>query len=492
MSSSSSSSSKAKSQANAKRNNQRRGRRPAVGQADPGSIARAPRSTTITLQANQRVRHAPNINYRIGRSSLSPAMQALGELYCNPAGGEPRRMPADFPVVGDVKTFTRVINFSAAQIPGAFPKNFHYVMRPSIHDFFEATAGVDFPVPPTAPGLYCSASGIDLQSNPSANNKALVADLKCVAAADGSEVVLSSTVISGRYCWQISGAGAYEVTLALQNGVKVEFWSLQAGVWVLDDTTSGAMPLNTYYVLPGAAYTAISINQTGNTALNPNPNLILDGSGAAWVIPADSNTRSLYSSDAITLGRVERARVTAMSMLVSYSGNMLNNGGVIAAARTQPHYIVTGNAYEALNLLQDHKYSGPLSTGAYCWWLPGAYGEMDFASKPVETTLQTALHCAGQFVDATGSVTVTLTATVEFYSPLQIFSHITGPESTPEYFALLHLLSLAPAATCNPSHLDVFKGLLTKARGAYRAGESFVQDHPEVLSLMKKALLALV
>jgi hypothetical protein len=176
-----------------------------------------------------------------------------------------------------------------------------------------------------------------------------------------------------------------------------------------------------------------------------------------------------------------------MSVLASFTGNQFNDGGVIAAARTRASYTFTGQPYESLTQLQDHSYNGPIKTGAYAWWLPYSIEELEFRDF-FEQTLGTELRMAGIFEDAAGQLKISLAMTVEFYSPLQIFEHEPGPPLTDAFIQAYHALDHFPACTCNPSHSNILKGILSRAAKAAKGGGNFLLKHPEIVTALFAAL----
>jgi len=180
----------------------------------------------------------------------------------------------------------------------------------------------------------------------------------------------------------------------------------------------------------------------------------------------------------------------ALSILATYSGDFLNNGGVIVGARTQPRYSTNDVPYNAITKLQDHKYQGAMVEGVHGWWLPYSYEEMDYRIDLLGNSEATALRVAGQFANANGALVITLNAVVEFYSPLQIFGHSPGPFSSDEYLELLHTMDRLPAFTCNPNHREIFGQLWDKAVGFTRSGVKYLVEHPEVAAKIAAMFLA--
>lgn len=202
-----------------------------------------------------------------------------------------------------------------------------------------------------------------------------------------------------------------------------------------------------------------------------------------------SMTRSLVKDVWFEAAQVSRWRVSAMSLLATYRGNMLEGAGVIAAARAPKAWVPNGpNLYSALTKLPEDRYKGPLMQGAYSWWLPTDETELDFVSEYTSSGQQTALFVGGLFGDPEGSLEITIDVVVDFYSPLQIFEREYYPVMTDEHLSTVAQLSKLPACTCNPKHLDLLKqGAKTVANGILY-GVDLARRNPQLVEAFLKAL----
>jgi len=188
-----------------------------------------------------------------------------------------------------------------------------------------------------------------------------------------------------------------------------------------------------------------------------------------------------FTTDATTLSQVASYRVTALSVLATFTGNQFNDGGVISAARTRSGYFYPGLPYESLTRLTDHRYYGKAKDGAYAWWLPYSLDELNFR-RPFTSRDETELRVAGIFDDADGQLQLTISMVVEFYSPLQIFEHKPGPSLNDSFQMAYHAMDTFPAATCNPAHTKILKGILGKAADGARGAAKLMLAHPELLA----------
>lgn len=206
-------------------------------------------------------------------------------------------------------------------------------------------------------------------------------------------------------------------------------------------------------------------------------------------LTVNEGTYDLFQTQAVELGQIEGYVVPAMSILATYSGNKFNSGGVIASARVRPGYKAGPDVYESLVQLTDHVYRGPMETGTYVWYLPTTLHELE--SRGVYDAVRddlTSLIVAGQFTDPEGSLQITLSEVVEFYSPKQIFEKEVSPPLTDEFVIAYHALDSLPAGLCNPEHKELLRKLIENGLKAARKGGKFLIAHPELLSALASAL----
>lgn len=430
-----------------------------------------------------------NFESRVVVETSPKYLETLSEMIVNPAECSTIvKAPADFPMVGDVKCFTRAFQLKASDLTDG---KFAMTVSPSIENFFSVSSATPLSVPAGGRaagelhpvdfnGSEFFAGTLDLWN-------ALYPNQAANFGCDAIEWF-------GKWGYRVTAPAGSVFDLALYtNGQKPDVYT----IWFYDGIGAAWLNMGTYFAgIPGAR---VPYTVPGGTALEciaiecrpKSATVQLDcyiPPGAAY--PQGAHLYSLYSSNAVLIGRIERWRVIALSIKVSYSGNMLNNGGVIAGARTQPQYSFDDLPYEALTKLQDHKYQGPMVEGAYVWWLPYSYAEMDYKTNILDHSAATQLRVAGEFADASGAVQVTVTSVVEFMSPLQIFNHDHGPCATDEYLQLLHALDRLPAATCNPSHTEILSALWDKGVSVAKGGVRFLMEHPELVAKLAAMFLA--
>lgn len=399
-----------------------------------------------------------------------------GSTLVNPSEHS-ARLPCLAPARGATRHFTRTFTIQAT----AAGDSFGIKLNPSLSDFVTVTnKSQNFAVN----GLYILGTA-PIGHTYDNTTKDLITQFEVSQSKNTFEFVSAT-----------SGAALNTLTVfnntILRQGYLL-YYKLN-GIWVLQGNVtcnplSGAtVNLATTYPVPVAVFGGISIvanNQHSHTFT------MVDTGATALVI--SSLNRPVIRDEWITAGQIERSRIAAMSMLVTYRGNMLENAGVIASARA-PCIWKGGedDLYKSICKLSDNKYKGPIVEGTYIWWLPMDAGELDFipgfAGLNVEST---SLYVGGIFGDDGGSMEVTLDVIVDFYSPLQIFERKLFPPMSDAYFVLLHDLSQLPAGTCNPKHLDILKKGAKAAASGIMKGYDLALKHPEMVNVFLKALAAL-
>ena len=416
--------------------------------------------------------------------SAKPLVTQWEKMVVNPIAAPVTRTPSISPFTGAARIFVRTFDVNSAGAGSPF----NVVASPNLEGTLRMTK-------PSA--VILDPAGWILTGEPSVDSSTAwlgKPTLACVFAVFDSNV--NPTGESVRTSWdpvnkmdylEMSGGG-------LGNGVTVkvigEFLSynvyvLKAGGWAIDKASVDAGDSCT--INPDDPYTGMLITVSGVTGKIASWN-ITNSSGVDPLLQS-LTSYDLFSTDAATLSRVSAYRVTAMSILASYSGSTLDNGGTIAAARTRAGFRYDAQSeYGALTKLQDHVYRGTLKEGAYVWWLPYDFEELD-PRPPQVVNSGTELHLAGHFDNADASLQVTVAMVVEFYSPLQIFEHEVGPALTDAFVMGYHALDSVPAGTCNPKHDSLLKKIIkSSAKGAKKAGQ-YALSHPEMVSMLASSLI---
>ncbi len=414
-------------------------------------------------------------------SKAGSSLEDVKRMMVNPGAHPPARVPSDAPYTGAVRTFTRTFDLAAT----AADDPFNLILRPAISETLRMSGAV-------APILsnnyffstWNSASVTNTTYTAGGTWHMLEGPLRIFADTANKPGVYTeldsvSDPVVGAY-WEINGSGSTDMYVGALGGCsKLKVFARIAGSWTDqgDASVTDVVTVNAGGVFDAIALGVFLPTQTHGITVN------FERAGTATANPTFLATghHDLFSTDAVTLSKVSTYRVVAMSALVTFSGNVVDNGGVIAAARTRRGFNWSANdPYQSLTKLQDHSYRGALRDGAYAWWLPYNLDEIRHKGM-LDTRESTELRIAGRFDDAAGSVQVVLSMSVEFYSPLQIFEHEVGPPMSDAYDKMLHMLDTYPAATCNPDHSRLLNSIVKKAHAVGKAALHFAMDNPQII-----------
>lgn len=168
-------------------------------------------------------------------------------------------------------------------------------------------------------------------------------------------------------------------------------------------------------------------------------------------------------------------RPVAMSLLVSFVGNELYNGGTIAAK-----YLSGGETPGRLNYPTFEElaqvpgaFQGPLKTGAYCWWKPTDPKDVSFIEPNFDNVLGglPSLYVAGKATDPTNTqIRLRLCLCVEAKTTRQILPTEYSNVNPDEIAAATKALQGISNCMENPLHLEKIGNFL---RNVVRKGEEF-------------------
>ncbi len=413
--------------------------------------------------------------------SARPLVTQWEKMVVNPISVGPSRSPSLSPYTGAARTFVRTFDVQSSGAGSAFS--------------FAASANLEncFRIQRAA-ALTLDAAGWSLTALPTVDQATRWLNFPTLAG--NFTVYDSARLATGklRTAWDsvneldyvpMSGDATTAVSIQVRGGFTWYYtYARVGGAWVAQgDNKEGG----TVVVTPAAVFDGIMVTVAG--AYGQMLDWTINSSAGTTPTLGVDESYNLFSTDAATIGRVSSYRVTALSILASYSGSTLDNGGTVAAARTRRGFHVeAANPYQALTKLQDHCYRGTLKEGAYVWWLPYDFSELD-PRPPYVYDEGTELHVAGHFDNADASLQVTVCMVVEFYSPLQIFEHEVGPALTDEFVRGYHAMDAIPAATCNPKHDALLKKLVQNAQKGVKKAGNFALSNPEMVAMLASSLL---
>lgn len=170
--------------------------------------------------------------------------------------------------------------------------------------------------------------------------------------------------------------------------------------------------------------------------------------------------------------KYSRARVNSLSLLTSFFGSTLNNGGKVSAARLTSG-IFSADGADMMSYAATRPfdcYDGRLETGSYVWWLPTSLDEIGFSnpgsSYDYANGLTTTLVSVAYVADTTQPLRLKTTFTLEVETDSPLYDSRFS-EYNPMFYEMLHYLRAIPAATENPWHdalVGFFDKVVSKAR----------------------------
>lgn len=406
---------------------------------------------------------------------------AWERMVANPDENQPVRTPSINPYTGAVRNFKRTFSYAPDPDPNA-PLDFVFRLSPSVRDTFGIGNFESAEYPATQ---YALSVPLGFSNGDSGYAGQLTSQLLSFVDGQSAVHVPPGTSIPGDdpdLCTvrliDTNPAGTnFEVASNFDIPVLVYIWV--AGVRLDKGVVK---PRSTLLFSQIGDVEQWAFRYVADLSPKDTPRMSVIATSGTW---RASQRYDLFNSEAQTLAsqRVSTYRVTAMSMLVSCAASSLENGGVIAAARTRPGWVPSSHetAYESITRLQDHSYKGPVRDGAYVWWLPTDLAEMDQRPFGARAAEETALIVAGRLDSRNATLQITFNVNFEFYSALQLFEHEVGPPLTDDFVRAYHFLDSLPAATCNPKHSDILKGVLKSLGSTAKKTGRYLAANPELL-----------
>lgn len=180
--------------------------------------------------------------------------------------------------------------------------------------------------------------------------------------------------------------------------------------------------------------------------------------GALLAITPATLTRSLT-----TLAGIEKLRafrIAAQSLLLTYTGSMINNGGEIAIARVPATWSPDPGktVYESILLLpRSRRYAGKVAKGAHCFWVPETVEDFDPKLYGIGYSLSEKpaykIVAAGALDDPTESIMLQLETIVEFQTDAPSYASVEYAPPWNSFDVALHALANINPCGENPSHV---------------------------------------
>jgi hypothetical protein len=156
------------------------------------------------------------------------------------------------------------------------------------------------------------------------------------------------------------------------------------------------------------------------------------------------------------LSQTRTERTTALSVLCTYQGADLQNGGQIAAARLgmalSPLRAPSGDVFGYLAALPFYRDDYALKHGIYAWWLPDSLQEHFYRDyrqpRSDDISTESCIQVAMLRDNPTQTVRLKIVQNFEFVTRSRLYSSRTGPNN-PAYHVVIGALKVLPAVTKN-------------------------------------------
>lgn len=228
------------------------------------------------------------------------------------------------------------------------------------------------------------------------------------------------------------------------------------------NTVTLTLPANCTHV--GFTYLYVQNSDVGKK-LQLSISMMVGGASAAVGVEAQEyNLQTLAG-----INKLRAYRIVGQSLLLTYTGSMLDNGGDIAIARVSSSWTpdVGMSVYDSImKLPKTRRYSGRVSKGAHCYWCPetvedfepklygGNYNQIEKPSLKIVA--------AGTLDDPDESVLLQLETIVEFQSDEPSYASVAYAPPWNSFDIALQLLARSNPCGENPSHLKKIRKFLQK------------------------------
>jgi hypothetical protein len=271
---------------------------------------------------------------------------------------------------------------------------------------------------------------------------------------------------------------------ALVSGGAAQATNVAPGALGLGATL--ALPANTTHV--GFSYDSVAVIDQGKKL---QATIALVSSATLKALGNEGKVINLTTLAGVK--KLRAYRVCGQSLLLTYTGSQINNGGDIAVARVSASWAPDPgtSVYESLlKLPKTRRMAGRVAKGAHCFWVPETvedfepklYGpEFDEVEKP-----SYKIVAAGSLDDPEESIMLQLETIVEFQSDEPSYASVEYAPHWSSFDIALAILARLNPCDENPSHLArIRKFLAPKIKAAIQYG---IDNPAQVASVIAKVL----
>lgn len=174
-------------------------------------------------------------------------------------------------------------------------------------------------------------------------------------------------------------------------------------------------------------------------------------------------------------------RVVGQSVLLTYTGSQINNGGEIAIARVFSSWTPDpslGLYQSILKLPKSRRYVGRVAAGAHCFWMPATVDDVEprlYGTSYDSIRPSYKIVAAGALDDPTESILCQLSTTVEFSTDAPSYASVDYAPPWNSFDVALQLLALFNPNGENPTHT---KRIAKFAVRKVKQGLQYAIDNP--------------
>jgi len=184
------------------------------------------------------------------------------------------------------------------------------------------------------------------------------------------------------------------------------------------------------------------------------------------LVQVKGTTKLLYAVQTDLFSTIESIAesitVLGMTLLGTYQGSSLNDGGNIAATElcARADYDPPPGSYYTTLAQIPGAYNGPIKTGAWGYWMPEKLSDHEL--RPVHTRAlgHPCLVFAGHIADPTQEFRITFSQLVRFTTLSRIYSPIHYAVDPVAWSLAITVLSRMQYCCCNPDHESRVKKVL--------------------------------
>lgn len=476
------------------------------------SIPRNPSFKPTGRRLNDPQLNAMSVKYKEVSKGVSGRNQQLMRQYMLPSSVA---SPILSPALSSAQLCPRIIRAAYVLQPTDIDANggAMILMKPSIDGPAYVTTPGATTFPATPAPFSSAAENIGINSDGYVkgmlHNKTMDSELEAISR---SAIVTLGGI--ARECWDFNYPSGTPVHWSItpktkDTGFIPKFYSSDGAAWYVGTGVAGSAMTypttnnGTFTLGANSRYLAVRLEtESGGGHSAPcqiDLNMVTGDQTHDPFLNISGSTTVLYSKfkKAAVVDKISSGRLCSMSMLVSNVTQELKKQGEIYIGRLQPevlHHELVDLPAHIIAQNENRRYHGPAAQGGYTWWMadndalqaPGPLREFDVIARDEEV-----LFCYLRGLDPASSFSIEFTWYIEFFTTNQLFEkRVTPPYGN--FSDVLHALSLAPAATCNPEHFETLKGIIKSAAGLGNSAYEHYSKHKVLYDTVLQTLAGML